>query len=656
MVNVVFIIIIIILAKIILQEINKLKYRLNKLEKNLQELSLNLKSKEITEKATLEQTSTSAIPTLTSSSSPPPPPIISTAKEFPKDRSIKSFIDWLKENWIMKVGALFLILAFFWFITYAFKNNLIGPQGRIVIGFIFGLFFLFIGSKVIKNYPVQGTVLTILGLTIVIISSYAGQILYNFFNHLVSLSFIFLTSTYIAITSYIYGTPFLASLSLIISSIAPLIVNYSIYNIDFIFIYIYLTAITICYLLLSLTTNNKYLAIINLLIIFFYSFITVDIQPFFFTILTPAEMQVILKLVYLLIFLFFTTNIIEIIRISVRDYAPKETTTIFTSAIFNSLLLIYWINNVADEQWRVFILTIWSLLFIAAAYYLYQATRQKLGVYIYSATSLVVINNALYILLTDVSLLITLIIEATCLCFASYAALKNIKLTTFISYILFIFLIFSLPYFATNQWYKIYHITYPESNSPIITLPEAMLKVTSWNERIFHDSFFVITILMLAFTLVALFFKKINVNQKIYLPHSLAALSILLYLIWSISHALLITTNLENENIKINIYGPPPNFYNPPETAGYFLATIVSLTIYVLIGLGLYIYGLKRSYSVVKRTGAFLILFVIARILIVDTLSLSIERKIIVFFIIGLILLASAIFEIKKRYHESSPK
>ncbi|BCX15575.1 MAG: hypothetical protein KatS3mg097_467 [Candidatus Parcubacteria bacterium] len=635
---IIIIIIIIIFAYIFFQEINTLKYRLNKLEKNLQELTLNLKTKEITEKPTPEQTPTSTIPTLISSPPPPPPPppIIPAPEEFPEYRHIGSFIDWLKENWIMKAGAFLLILAFLWFITYAFKNNLIGPQGRIAIGFISGLLFLFIGSKVIKKYSMQGTVLTILGLAIIIITSYAGQILYEFFNSIASLSFIFLTSVYVTATSYIYNSPFLAALSLIISSIAPLILNYSTYNIYFIFSY--LTIITIGYLWLSVTTQNKFLGIINILIIFLYSFINID--GMFSSYLPAIQLQGILKFAYLLVFIFFIANTIEIIRASIKDYSNNELRNIFISAILNSLLLIYWINKVTAEQWQVFVLVIWSILFIIAAYYLFQATKQKLGVYIYSLMSLITINNAFYILLTDVSLLITLVIEVVGLCFASYAALKNTKLTTFLSYMLFILLMFSLPYFITGRWYKVYTYAYHD----IYDLPKRQF--TSWDERIFHDSFFLITVLMLGFTLVALFFKKINIGQKISTIHSLVALVIFLYLIWSISHALLITTNLESVR----------NTYDINNYPGYFLGTVVSLTIYVLIGLGLYIYGLRFDHSIIKKTGAALILLVIARILIVETWALEIERRIIIFFIVGLILLLSAIFEIKKHRYESSSK
>ena len=46
----------------------------------------------------------------------------------------QKFVTWIKEDWLMKLGALLLLIGFGWFATYAFLNNWIGPAGRISLG------------------------------------------------------------------------------------------------------------------------------------------------------------------------------------------------------------------------------------------------------------------------------------------------------------------------------------------------------------------------------------------------------------------------------------------------------------------------------------------------------------------------------------------
>src|SRR3989344_8664376 len=46
------------------------------------------------------------------------------------------FVGWIKEDWLLKLGAMLLLIAFGWLTTYAFLNNWIGPMGRIALGII----------------------------------------------------------------------------------------------------------------------------------------------------------------------------------------------------------------------------------------------------------------------------------------------------------------------------------------------------------------------------------------------------------------------------------------------------------------------------------------------------------------------------------------
>ena len=56
--------------------------------------------------------------------------------------SFEKFSAWMKEDLLLKFGALLLLIGFGWLTTYAFLNNWIGPMGRITLGIIVGSFFI----------------------------------------------------------------------------------------------------------------------------------------------------------------------------------------------------------------------------------------------------------------------------------------------------------------------------------------------------------------------------------------------------------------------------------------------------------------------------------------------------------------------------------
>ena len=109
-------------------EIKKLKERVNALEIELQSIHKTLDSLQTDSTETL-QTSTSKISKLNASLS-----------SFRENLEL-----WLGENLIGKAGFLAIILAFIWFLTYAFENYWINESGRIYLSLVVG-FSLWGGS------------------------------------------------------------------------------------------------------------------------------------------------------------------------------------------------------------------------------------------------------------------------------------------------------------------------------------------------------------------------------------------------------------------------------------------------------------------------------------------------------------------------------
>ena len=130
------------------------------------------------------------------------------------------FIAWVKEDWLLKLGALLLLIGFGWLTTYAFLNNWIGPAGRITLGIVAGTSFLLFGWLRIKKYIHQGGVFLVLGSTVVLLTTFAAREFYDFFTPASALVLMFLSTAFVALASVRYSSRALALSSLILAGIA----------------------------------------------------------------------------------------------------------------------------------------------------------------------------------------------------------------------------------------------------------------------------------------------------------------------------------------------------------------------------------------------------------------------------------------------------
>ena len=73
-----------------------------------------------------------------------------------EDDALTKFINWLRTDWMLKLGGFFMLLAAGWFVTYAFMNNWIGETGRIVLGILAGSAFMTWGVLRMKKVMREG--------------------------------------------------------------------------------------------------------------------------------------------------------------------------------------------------------------------------------------------------------------------------------------------------------------------------------------------------------------------------------------------------------------------------------------------------------------------------------------------------------------------
>ena len=133
----------------------------------------------------------------------------------------EAFGAWVKEDWLLKLGAFIVLLGFGWFVSYAFAQNWIGPLGRVTLGMIVGIGVLGFGWVRMHLYARQGSIFLGLGAMVVLISAFSAAYVYTLISGHAALGIAFLTSAFIALASVRFNVMALSVVSVIIASTAP---------------------------------------------------------------------------------------------------------------------------------------------------------------------------------------------------------------------------------------------------------------------------------------------------------------------------------------------------------------------------------------------------------------------------------------------------
>ncbi|MBI2098647.1 MAG: thrombospondin type 3 repeat-containing protein [Candidatus Wildermuthbacteria bacterium] len=72
------------------------------------------------------------------------------------------------------------------------------------------------------------------------------------------------------------------------------------------------------------------------------------------------------------------------------------------------------------------------------------------------------------------------------------------------------------------------------------------------------------------------------------------------------------------------------------------IATMISLVLYTIIGLGAYFYGKMQEKKIVRIYGAVLLTLVVVRLLVVDVWDMALAGRIVTFFLVGILLTTTA--------------
>ncbi len=500
--------------------------------------------------------------------------------------AVDRFVEWAKDEWLLKLGALLLLIGFGWLTSYAFLNNWIGPMGRINLGLIAGALFIILGWWRIKNYINQGGVFLVLGSSTILLTIFAAREIYGFFNPLFALVVMFLSTAFVALASVKYNNRALALSSLILAGVAPLLTNSP--NPDFVGLFFYLFVVVLGAIWIVVLTGRRELTTAALILVTFYSL------PHLLFFSSAVDKGALLLFAYAFAVVFFFTNTMGILKLKDKNISPDLLT-----AAGNGIFLLSWILVAATEEWKSLIISAWAIVFIVGAFLIFKATRRKEPFYAYAGVGIAMIAAATSVELSGASLAIAFIIESAVISLVTFLVLKDIKIAERMNLLLI---------------------------CPVV-LSFASIASSAWSTGVFHRDFFML--LILSFTLLGLgLMYKENVKE-VEDPEPrqlntilLTAGSIYAYiLLWLSLHA-----GLQNDN----------------------QAVMISLVIYTVIGLITYFYGLTNEKKSLRLYGSLLIGFVTGRLFLVDVWEMELAGRIITFFLIGALLMSTAFLGKKK--------
>lgn len=495
--------------------------------------------------------------------------------------AIDKFFDWVKQDFMVKVGALLLLMALGWFVSYAFANNWIGPAGRIALGLLVGAIFLGMGTWRIKSYRHQGGIFIIVGATTILLTVFAARELYDFFTPLSALIMMFMAVVFVAFVSVRYQSEKLAFAGLVLGSFAPLLTSAPIP--DTVERFTYLMVIALGTLWVVWITGWTRLTLASLVITYLYSvpYLLVGGMP---------DQDVAMTFSFLFVSLFFAANMVSLVR---RHGKGEHHMKIHAyTALGTAIFLFTWIEAAAAPEWRSLLYVAWALVFAVGTYVVFLFTANRSAFYLYGATSVALIGTATAAELNGSALTIAYLLEICLLIMAAGKIMANVKLVSRLSLLLGIPALLSLQSLSSYNWY----------------------------DSILHADFVVVSLMAVMLISVGIFIRSLPSGKDSELAGTVSATLFvggsfyIMSLIWLSLHALI----------------------------EYDLATMMSLIIYTIAGISLFVLGKLHDQSFIRWTGAILVALVVARLLLVEVWNMNLEGRIITFVIIGIMLISTA--------------
>ncbi|MEX2369316.1 MAG: DUF2339 domain-containing protein [Candidatus Paceibacterota bacterium] len=497
-------------------------------------------------------------------------------------RDSSDLVAWFRENWLMKVGGLLILIAFGWFISHAFAQGWIGPAGQVSMGLVFGAGVMVFGLVLLtkKENKNKGVVTAVLGSTIILATMMAGQFIYNFFEPITTLISMLAVTSIVATFSVLKESKALAFSSLILGAVTPVLISV---DLGVMGMLSYVAVIVLGTIWIVALTKWRTLTIFAFLATAIYS--SVYLFPW------SAEVQTayIFALGFAVVFL-----IINILSYLWEQTKLHESDVIVTYG--TGIFLLVWILRAVGSSVQSIVLLGVAVILGCCAYLLYRKMDSLVPSATFFAISLVFIAVATFIEFSGATLTIVYALEIFTLITLLAAFIpERVEGLRVISVLYIVPIILSVPQILSS----------------------------SWNDGIFHIESLTLLVLTVVFLLSGVYFyDRIEggdeASDKSYIFTNLYATATAGYatlLLWLTLHA---STAISSD-----------------------IATAISLLIYTVVGLYLYFRG-KRDQTFAVYLGLILVWGVIARLMFAEFWLMDTTGKIVTFLIIGGILFATA--------------
>lgn len=498
----------------------------------------------------------------------------------PQEPSVfDSFVAWVKEDWLLKLGAFILLIGFGLFLVIV--GAIIGEMGRIFMGLAAGAGILAFGWFRMVKFHRQGSIFLVLGSIVVILAAFTATYKYDMFPNQISLLIMLLSVAFVALASIRYRLLPLAVTSLVLASFAPTVLLEGARP-DSIELLAYLFVITLGVVWVVTITGWRVLTLLSLIVFTLYSIPYMGMHFAY-----GGSDVTLLWYAYAFATLFFVTNIAGIIKNKEGNVGSD-----ILVAGWNGVLLLAWIMTNVSQEWMSLVIVCFMVVFIIAAFAIFAITKRKEPFFVYTGVGIMMLATATAVELEGIGMVIAFILESATLPFIAYLILRDRKVAETLSALTIGPAILALPSMAVN-----------------------------WSSGIPIDHFFVLLLMSATFILLSVFFTLIPREDG-----KESQTAGILFVVGSVYAYILLWLSLHAEM---------------PES----LATMLSLAVYAIIGFASYIYGKMNDKKSVSHYGAVLLTFVAGHLILIESFR---DGNILIFFIVGAILVATAFIGRKK--------
>lgn len=525
--------------------------------------------------------------------------------------ALEQFIAWCKEDLLMKLGGLLMVLGCAWFVSYAVAEGWIGEMGRIFIGIVIGYLVMGLGWYRMKTFITQGSILMVTGAAVVILTFFAARELYDFFDPVMVLTIMFFTSSVLGLYALTYNYKPLAYANVCLAAIAPLLTNSP--HPTLVGLMSYLLVLSAGAVWVAVYTGWRELVLISLGIVFLYSISFASDMGVGSRWLVEADAGLLLSFVF--------TGLYFVVSLFGMQRSVTHRVSDLVTALASGAFLLMWVMSAGDPSFQSLYLIAWTLLFALGAYIAVRRGAPLSFFYSYVGTGVVLLGVATSIELSGPSLTVAFIIEAALVLLLGYTITRRAESIPLLAVPSIVPLFLALGSVGSESW-----------NTCARTYRGECVSVFSTFGNVLHADAFVLVLITLTSFGVGAFFALRDrdhsgvahaiVQQARWAGYGIAGL-FLTTLGWLVPGAL--------------------SLWQP-------FGTFASLFVYTLVAAVLYLGVQNAQRDAWKRTVAgFLFGFVVMRLLFVDVWNMELGMRVVTFIVIGCLLMFVAWVERNRR-------